>query len=60
MEFNGFFLFSTFNSTNNFKQSRKNDLALNQKSIKIKFCENGVNSDLKMSIDDQSDMWYMI
>ena len=27
---------------------RKNDLALNQKSIKIKFCENGVNSDLKM------------
>ena len=31
-----------------FYTERKNDLAFNQKSIKIKFCENGVNSDLKM------------
>ena len=29
-------------------QREKNDLALNQKLIKIKCCENGVNSDLKM------------
>ena len=49
----------------NREQNREqNDLALNQKSIKIKFCKNRVNSDLKMiqafTIEDKRNMWSMI